>query len=128
MVRDKTLKFVQKGNFSRTDSFFEKALEVIKFGELDKWGREGVKALSAHTPEESGETADSWYYTITREDGQTTITWCNSHVEDGVNIAIILQYGHGTRHGGYVQGRDFINPAIQPLFDKIAATAWEELK
>lgn len=127
MVRDKVIKFEQKGDFSRTNKFLEKALEVVKLGELDKYGRMGVKALKEATPQESGETSDSWYYKITREDGIATITWCNSNVEDGVNIAIILQYGHATRHGGYVKGRDYINPAIQPLFDKIAQTAWKEL-
>lgn len=121
------LSFVQKGDFSKTDKFLEKALEVIHLGELDRFGRKGVDALSAATPIDSGETATSWYYNIERKKGSTSIVWSNSNVVDGCNIAVILQYGHGTRTGGYVDGRDYINPAIQPIFDEIAATAWREV-
>ena len=118
---------VQKGNFKKTNSFIEKALEFVRLGELDKYGRQGVKALAEATPIDSGETSQSWYYKIERNKSSVSIVWCNSHVENGCNIAVILQYGHGTRNGGWVQGRDYINPAIQPLFDKIADKAWKEV-
>jgi hypothetical protein len=118
---------VQKGNFKKTNSFIEKALEFVRLGELDKYGRQGVKALAEATPIDSGETSQSWYYKIERHKSSVSIVWCNSHVENGCNIAVILQYGHGTRNGGWVQGRDYINPAIQPLFDEIADKAWKEV-
>lgn len=119
--------FRHKGDFSRLTSFLEKAKESIKVGDLDKYGREGVAALRSATPVESGVTANSWYYTIERGNGTTKINFANSHFNKGVPIAIILQYGHGTGTGGYVQGRDYINPAIQPIFDKIANDAWREV-
>ena len=118
---------VQKGNFKKTNSFIEKALEFVRLGELDKYGRQGVKALAEATPIDSGETSQSWYYKIERHKSSVSIVWCNSHVENGCNIEVILQYGHGTRNGGWVQGRDYINPAIQPLFDEIADKAWKEV-
>ena len=119
--------FRQKGNFTKTTRFLERALNVIKLGQLDKYGREGVAALAAATPKNSGLTAASWNYRIDRSDGAATISWYNTHENKGVNIAIILQYGHGTRNGGYVRGRDYINPAIQPVFDQIAESAWKEI-
>lgn len=94
---------------------------------LQKYGREGVRALSSATPIDSGKTANSWDYEIKQYQGGARISWTNSNVVDGVPIAIILQYGHGTRNGGYVQGRDYINPAIQPIFDKLAKDVWEEV-
>lgn len=121
------IRFVQKGDFSKTMRFLERAKEAVKLGILDKYGREGVEALSSATPVDSGLTAKSWYYKIERSKGQATIAFFNSHVNKGVPIAIILQYGHGTRNGGWVQGRDYINPAIQPVFDKIADEAWKEV-
>lgn len=119
--------FQQKGDFSRTTKYFEKLLNVVKLGELDKYGRQGVAALAAATPRLSGKTAESWEYKIVRTSDSATIQWYNTNENKGVNIAIILQYGHGTRNGGYVRGRDYINPAIQPLFDEIAETAWKEI-
>ena len=119
--------FEQKGDFKKTDSFFEKMLEGVHLGRLDKFGREGVEALRDSTPLESGETANSWYYEIERENGVTKIVWSNSHVVDGCNIAVILQYGHGTRSGSWVEGQDYINEAIKPIFDRIAEAAWEEV-
>ena len=119
--------FHQKGDFSRTQKFFERALEVVKLGELDKYGRMGVEALAANTPVDSGKTAASWHYEIVRQNGSVSIRWYNTNENKGYNIAILLQYGHGTRNGGYVRGRDYINPAIQPLFDEIAETAWKEI-
>lgn len=117
----------QKGDFSKLSSFLERAKEVVKLGDLDRYGREGVSALSAATPKDSGLTASSWYYEITRENGSVSISFHNSNINKGVNIAVILQYGHGTRNGGWVEGRDYINPAIQPVFDKIAEDAWKEV-
>lgn len=119
--------FRQKGDFSKTTQYFERLKEFMKLGILDKYGREGVEALSSATPVESGVTAASWYYEIEHSKDSATISFSNSHVNQGVPIAIILQYGHGTGTGGWVQGRDYINPAIQPLFDKIAEEAWKEV-
>jgi len=119
--------FTNKGNFSDTNKFFKKALAVSKMDQLDKYGKQGIKALRAMTPKDSEKTADSWSYTIIRKKGNTTISWVNSHVVNGVNIAVILQYGHGTRHGGWVEGKDYINSAIQPIFDEIAQSAWKEV-
>lgn len=119
--------FSSKGNFKKTFSFMERAKEVVHLGNLDKYGREGVAALAAATPIDSGKTASSWVYEIVREAGSASIIFSNTNVVNGEKIAILLQYGHGTRNGGYVVGRDYINPAIQPIFDKIAADAWKEV-
>lgn len=118
------ISFRQKGDFSKLTRFMEKAKEVVRLGDLDKYGREGVAALASATPVDTGETADSWYYKITNKNGTATIAFYNSNIQNGVPIAIILQYGHGTGNGGWVQGRDYINPAIQPIFDKITNEAW----
>lgn len=117
-----------KGNFSKATNFL-KNLEKASDGRaiLEKYGRAGVSALSSATPVDSGLTASSWYYEIENQNGGYTISFCNSNVNNGVPIAIILQYGHGTRNGGWVQGRDYINPAIQPIFDEIANEAWREV-
>lgn len=120
--------FRQKGDFSKLTRFLEKAKEAVHLGDLDKYGRAGVEALASATPVDSGKTADSWYYEIKNQNGVASITFLNSNVNKGVPIAIILQYGHGTGTGGWVQGRDYINPAIQPIFDKIADEAWEEVR
>lgn len=121
------ISFRQKGDFSKLTRYFERVKEAAKLGILDKYGREGVAALSSATPVESGLTASSWYYEIERQNGSVSIVYKNSNVNKGVPIAIILQYGHGTGTGGWVQGRDYINPAIQPIFDKIADEAWREV-
>ena len=121
------ISFRQKGDFSKLTRYLEKVKEVVKIGDLDKYGREGVAALSSATPVDTGKTASSWSYEIKHENGSASITFNNSNIQNGVPIAIILQYGHGTRNGGWVQGRDYINPAIQPLFDKIAENAWREV-
>lgn len=121
------ISFRQKGDFSKLNNFFERAKNIVKAGDLDKYGREGVAALASATPIESGLTASSWYYKIERQNGSVTINFYNSNINEGVPIAIILQYGHGTGTGGWVEGRDYINPAIQPLFDKIADDAWKEV-
>lgn len=121
------ISFRHKGDFSKTTRFLERAGKTVRSGVLDKYGREGVAALASATPTDSGETANSWRYEITDSDGMAVISFLNSHVNDGVNIAIILQYGHGTGTGGWVEGRDYINPAIQPVFDNAAKAAWKEV-
>lgn len=121
------ISFRQKGDFSKLTRYLEKAKNAVRIGDLDKFGRQGVAALASATPVESGKTANSWYYEITHKDGSVTITFNNSNIQNGVPIAVILQYGHGTRNGGWVQGRDYINPAIQPIFDNIANDAWREV-
>lgn len=121
------IRFRQKGDFSKLTRFLERAREGLHIGDLDKYGREGVAALSSATPVDSGLTASSWYYEITNTKGTARITFYNSNLQNGVPIAIILQYGHGTGTGGWVEGRDYINPAVQPLFDKIAESAWREV-
>ena len=121
------IKFRQKGDFSKLTRFLEKAKNAVKIGDLDKYGREGVAALASATPVDSGLTSESWYYKIENKNGSATITFYNSNIQNGVPIAVILQYGHGTRNGGWVQGRDYINPAIRPIFDQIANEAWKEV-
>lgn len=119
--------FHHKGNFQKTDNFLKKMKKGDYFRSLEKFAQEGVNALASATPIDSGKTAASWDYTISRSKGSVSITWTNSNINDGVNIAIIIQYGHGTRNGGHVQGRDYINPAIRPVFDKIAENVWKEV-
>ena len=121
------ISFRQKGDFSKLDHYFERVKEAAKIGVLDKYGQAGVSALSSATPVESGKTASSWYYEIKRQNGSVALEFYNSNVNNGVPIAVILQFGHGTGTGGWVPGRDYINPAIQPIFDKIAEDAWKEV-
>lgn len=119
--------FRHKGDFSKTTSFLERAKKAIRISDFDKYGRAGVAALESATPKDTGLTASSWYYEIVNKNGSVSITFNNSNIQNGVPIAVILQYGHGTRNGGWVQGRDYINPAIQPIFDAIANNAWREV-
>lgn len=121
------ISFRQKGDFSKLTRYFERVKKTARLSILDKYGREGVAALSSATPVDSGETASSWYYEVTNENGSAAISFYNSNVNQGVSIAIILQYGHGTGTGGWVEGRDYINPAIQPIFDEIVDAAWKEV-
>lgn len=121
------ISFRHKGDFSKLNHYFERVKEAAKLGILDKYGREGVAALASATPVESGLTAASWNYKIERQNGSVSIVFNNTNINNGIPIAIILQYGHGTGTGGWVQGRDYINPAIQPVFDKIADEAWKEV-
>ena len=121
------LRFKQKGDFSKATHYFRRIGAASKNVALEKYGKKGVEALSKATPVRTGRTANSWYYTIINENGTTKISFCNSNIQNGVPIAIILQYGHGTNHGGWVQGRDYINPAIQPIFDEMAKDAWKEV-
>jgi hypothetical protein len=119
--------FRQSGDFSKTIKFLERAKQIVHISDLDRYGRAGVAALKSATPVDTGLTADSWYYEIKNKNGSVEISFNNSNIQNGVPIAIILQYGHATRNGGWVQGRDYINPAVQPIFDKIADEAWKEV-
>ena len=121
------IRFRQEGDFSKATKYLEKAKKAAGMKDLSKYGKAGVAALSSATPVDSGLTASSWYYEIKNQNGRISIDFCNSNINDGVPIAIILQFGHGTGTGGWVQGRDYINPAIQPIFDKIADEAWREV-
>ena len=121
------ISFRQKGDFSKLTGYLEKAKNAVRLGDLDRYGRAGVAALSSATPVDSGLTASSWYYEIEHRNGSVTISFHNSNIQNGVPIAIILQYGHGTGTGGWVQGREYINSAIQPVFDKLANDAWREV-
>ena len=120
--------FRHKGDFSKTTRFLERAKHAVRLADLDRFGREGVAALASATPVESGLTASSWYYEITYTKSGAKIAFYNSNIQNGVPIAIILQYGHGTGTGGWVEGRDYINPAIQPIFDRIVDEAWREVR
>lgn len=116
-----------KGNWDQTATYLRR-LQALKFsGELDKYGRQGVVALAAATPVDKAVTANSWIYEIVNRRGYLSIRWRNTHVNDGQVIAVLLQYGHATKNGGYVQGRDYINPAIQPIFDQITEELWREV-
>ncbi len=117
--------FQVSGNFNKLERFLNRMKSQPYLNVLDDLGRQGVNALAAATPADSGKTASSWDYEVHKGKSQTEIIWTNSNINEGVPIAIILQYGHGTGTGGYVQGRDYINPAIRPVFDQIAERAWK---
>lgn len=122
-----TISFTSQGSFDKTEAWLKK-MSKLKFDSiLKKYGQMGVTALASATPVESGLTASSWSYEVVGNQQNFTITWTNSHVVEGANIAILLQYGHGTGTGGYVQGRDYINPAIIPVFDKIRDELFREV-
>ena len=121
------IRITQRGDFKKTYKFLENASMSKVEKVLEKYGLMGVEALSSLTPVDSGKTADSWDYHIEKNDGNYSIVWTNSNVNKHVNIALILQYGHGTGTGGYVKGIDYINPAMKPVFDKIADEVWEEV-
>ena len=116
-----------QGDWKMTRNWFDRMTKLDLALIMNQFGKEGVSALKAATPSRSGETAASWNYEVTRKGNNWKITWTNSHINKGANIAVLIQYGHGTRNGGYVVGRDYINPAIRPVFDKIAAKAWKEV-
>ena len=117
----------QTGNFNKTEKFLKKMSKTDFLMHLDKYGREGVRALSSATPMDTGFTANSWDYEIHSTRDTVTIYWTNSNIQSGVPIAVILQYGHATGTGGYVRGIDYINPALKPVFEKIANEAWKEV-
>lgn len=121
------IKIKQKGDFSRTIRYLGRVKKAVRLSDLDAFGREGVAALASATPVETGRTANSWTYEITRSNEKVTISFHNTNIQNGVPIAIILQYGHGTGNGGWIQGRDYINPAIRPVFDEITQKAWREV-
>ena len=120
--------FKHKGDFKNSKKLLKGASKIDHRRILESYGREGVRVLSAATPVDTNLTASSWEYYITTSRGAYSIIWTNSNVKNGVPIVILIQYGHGTRNGGYVQGRDFINPALQPVFDRFAAAVWQEVK
>lgn len=121
------IRFTHKGDFSKTTRYFERLKRAARVEILNKYGQKGVAALSSATPIDSGLTASSWYYEVEHTKDSAKITFNNSNIQNGVLVAIILQYGHGTGTGGWVQGRDYINPAIQPIFDQIVNDAWKEV-
>lgn len=121
------ISFRQTGDWSKTTNFMKRLKQRKYLSSLDKYGQRGVDALSSATPVDTGKTANSWSYEIRNNDKKVSIVFKNSNIVNGVPIAIILQYGHGTRNGGWVEGRDYINPAIQPIFDKIVKEAWGEV-
>ena len=121
------IKIVSKGNFNKTEEMLKKSGNWAKNINLDSYGVKGVEALSNATPKDTGLTANSWSYKIEKSNNNITISFENSNINNGVPIAIILQYGHGTRNGGWVEGYDYINPAIRPIFDELAKAAWKEV-
>lgn len=116
-----------KGNFNNTENFFKKNKNYDLAWKLNKYGLLGASLLAAATPMDSGKTAESWNYEIKKSQNGLKLIFTNSNENQGIPIAILIQYGHGTRNGGYVQGRDFINPVVRPLFDEIAKNVWEEV-
>lgn len=121
------LRLKTSGSYKKTFSFMERLLEFFNKGGLNKYGERGVKALLNATPKDTGLTSKSWTYKVVRERDKISIVWSNTNVQDGVNIAVILQYGHATRAGYWVEGRDYINPAMKSVFDSISKEAWEEM-
>lgn len=117
----------QKGNFEKTEKFLKKSLGRNYMTILEKYALEGVAALSATTPVDTGLTSVSWYYDIIQNEDGYSIVWKNANIQNGLNIAVLLQYGHATRNGGYVQGIDYVNPALKPIFEKLAEDAWMEV-
>ena len=116
-----------RGDFKKTTSFLKRIQKLDFASTLDKYGERGVKALAEATPVRSGKTAASWSYEIKKGHNEVSIFWTNSNINDGVPIAVILEYGHGTGWGSYVQGRHYISPAIRPVFDEIAEAVWKEV-
>lgn len=117
----------QKGDFKKTEKFLKKSFGRKYIDILEKYAKQGVTTLSAATPINTGKTSDSWSYKIIQNKNGLSIVWENSNINKYVNIALILQYGHATRNGGYVNGIDYINPALKPIFDKMAEAAWREV-
>jgi len=117
-----------QGSFAKTTAFLETMQSGRIFNVLDRYGRIGVGLLASATPIDTGETSESWGYQVSHTKNTHSISWFNTNREDGVNVAVILQYGHGTGTGGYVEGKDYINPALRPLFDKILDDIWRQVK
>lgn len=125
---DLMVKIKSKGSFAKTEFFLTHAKKLTFIDILDKYGKAGVQALKEHTPIDSGVMADSWYYKINVSSDSCSVSWYNSKIQNGTRLALILDYGHATRNGGYVVGRNFITPALQPIFDAMTNEAWEEIK
>lgn len=121
------ISFRHKGDFSKTTTFLKRAQKGVDPNILDKYGQAGVAALASVTPMDTGKTANSWYYKVSQKKDSVSIGFYNSNIQNGVLVAILLQYGHGTQNGGWVQGQDYINPAIKPVFDNIVRDAWREV-
>ena len=121
------IKLEHKGDFSKTTGFLNNALKSVKLDTLNRYGRKGVEALRNFTPQDTGATADSWSYEIISTSDGVRLVWTNSNQTDGIRVAVLIQYGHVTGTGGYVEGRDYINPALAPIFDKLADDCWKEL-
>ena len=119
--------FKIKGDYKRAERYFKRLTQKKYLQILDKYGKQGVEALAAATPKDTGRTAESWRYEIETGPNSSSIIFVNDTINKYVNIAVILQYGHATRNGGWVEGRDYINPAVQPLFDEMVQKAWEEV-
>ena len=120
-------KITQKGNFKKSLMFLNRISKPVKKDVIEFYAAKGIEALRMATPKDTGETAASWYSKIQINDDRLSIQFCNSNIQNGVPIAIILQYGHATRNGGWVEGRDYINPSIQPVFDEITKQLWREV-
>lgn len=123
----KIVSVTQRGDFGKTHRFLHNLIGAHYTRKLNYYGKMGVSALAAATPKDSGKTAESWGYEIIQEEGRLAVHWTNTNIQNGVNIAIILQYGHGTRNGGWVEGIDYINPAMRPVFEQMADEAWKEV-
>lgn len=121
------ISIISRGDFSKTEKFLKQSMGRNYLDILDEYGRYGVEALSANTPVDTGLTAASWEYEIVTDKNTASIIWKNTNIQNGVNIALILQYGHATRNGYFIEGRDYINPAIQPILDSLAERAWREV-
>lgn len=122
------IRFESSGSTKRTEDFLDGIIHLNPRDKIERLAREGVAALQAATPRDSGLTAASWHYEILQNGSEITIWWTNTHIQDGFKVAIGLQYGHGTGNGGYIAGRDYINPALKPVFDKIGNAVWEEVQ
>lgn len=121
------IEIIQHGNFKKANGYLERLLETAKFGWLDKYGRKGVEALKAASPEDTGLMASSWYYQIEHTKNGAVLSWCNNDIENGTNVAILVQYGHATKNGRWVNGRDYINVALQPIYEEIDAEIRKEV-
>lgn len=121
------IEITQKGTFKNIELYLERLRKAQVVSILNKYGEMGVKALAQATPQDSGETANSWYFKVVSKKGYHSIRWYNRNIQDGIPIAVLIQYGHGTRNGGYVEGIDYINPAIQPIFEQISNEVWKEV-